>query len=106
MSTSLIKEIASIPLFEGLPQQQQEDLARSVVEQIFHKGQIIFSEGEEGIGFFVVLTGRVKIFKLSPEGKEQILHIFSSGEPFGEVPVFKGENFPAHAQALEESRIL
>lgn len=105
MAMPLIEEIAAIPLFQGLPQQQQEDLARIVVEQIFHKGQIIFSEGEEAIGFFVVLTGRVKVFKLSPEGKEQILHIFGSGEPFGEVPVFKGENFPAHAQALEESRI-
>jgi CRP-like cAMP-binding protein len=53
----------------------------------------------------VVITGRVKIFKLSPEGKEQILHFFGPGEPFGEVPVFAGQHFPANAEALEESRV-
>ena len=76
------------------------------VEKAFSKGQSIFSEGEEGTGFYVMIKGRVKIYKLSPEGKEQILHIFGMGEPFGEVPVFAGENFPANAEALEKSRAL
>ena len=76
------------------------------VEKAFSKGQTIFSEGEEGTGFYVMIKGRVKIYKLSPEGKEQILHIFGMGEPFGEVPVFAGENFPANAEALENSRAL
>jgi CRP/FNR family transcriptional regulator, dissimilatory nitrate respiration regulator len=101
----LIDQIAVIPLFQGLPRQQQEDLAMIVVEQIFKRGQTIFSEGDEGSGFNVVISGRVKIFKLSPEGKEQILHILGPGEPFGEAAVFAGENFPAHAAALAESRV-
>ena len=98
--------IDAIPIFNGLPQEQKEDLSRIAVEKAFSKGQIIFSEGEEGTGFYVVITGRVKIYKLSPEGKEQILHIFGMGEPFGEVPVFAGENFPANAEALEKSTAL
>lgn len=49
----------------------------------------------------MVSKGRVKIFKLSPEGKEQILHVFGHGEPFGEVAVFEGRNFPASAEAME-----
>jgi CRP/FNR family transcriptional regulator len=53
-----------------------------------------------------VATGLVKIFKVSPGGKEQILHIFGPGEPFGEVPVFTGSHFPASAEAIAESRIL
>ena len=72
----------------------------------FIRGEIIFSEGDEGNGFYVVISGKVKIFKLSSEGKEQILHIFGPGSPFGEVPVFSGEHFPAYAETLEESRIL
>jgi CRP/FNR family transcriptional regulator len=92
-------------LFHGLPREYQEDLATIVADQIFRRGQIIFSEGDEGHGFYVVISGRVKIFKVSPEGKEQILHIFGPGEPFGEVPVFAGENFPAHAESIEDSRI-
>ncbi len=101
----LIDQIAAIPLFQGLPREQQEDLAMIVVDQIFRRGQTIFSEGDEGAGFYVVISGRVKVFKLSPEGKEQIFHILGPGEPFGEAAVFAGENFPAYAEALAESRV-
>ena len=101
----LISHIAAIPLFEGLPKTQHEDLAMIVVDQVFNRRQIIFSEGDAAIGFYVVISGRVKIYKLSSEGKEQILHIFGPGEPFGEVPVFTGQHFPANAEAMEKSRI-
>jgi CRP-like cAMP-binding protein len=102
---SILKHIARVPLFEGLPREQIEDLVMIVADQVFRKGETIFSEGEDGNGFYVVITGRVKIFKLSSEGKEQILHFFGPGEPFGEVPVFTGQHFPAHAEAMEESRV-
>jgi CRP-like cAMP-binding protein len=101
----IIKHLAAIPLFEGLPREQQEDLAMIVADQIFRRGQTIFTEGDDATGFYVGITGRVKIFKLSFEGKEQILHIFGPGEPFGEVPVFTGQHYPANAEAMEESRI-
>ena len=101
----LISHIAAIPLFEGLPKAQHEDLAMIVVDQVFNRRQIIFSEGDAAIGFYVVISGRVKIYKLSSEGKEQILHIFGPGEPFGEVPVFTGQHFPANAEAMEKSRV-
>ena len=67
---------------------------------------MIFSEGDEGYGFYVVAKGMVKIYKVSPEGKEQILHIFGQGEPFGEVPVFSGSAFPANAQAIEKCSLI
>ena len=102
----LTATIAAIPLFQGLPTPQIEDLTMIVQEQVVRKGQIIFSEGDDGIGFYVVLAGRVKVFKLSMDGKEQILHLFGPGEPFGEVPVFSGQKFPASAATMEESRIL
>ncbi len=105
ISMGITEQISSIPLFRGLPEKHIEDLAMIVVDQVFRRGQIIFSEGDEGTGFYVVIWGRVKIFKLSPEGKEQILHIFGQREPFGEVPVFTGQRFPANAEAMEESRI-
>ena len=101
----IAKRIATIPLFEGLPQEQLEDLAGIVEEPMFRKGQTIFSEGDEGAGFYVVASGRVKVFKLSSEGKEQILHILGPGEPFGEVPVFAGQHFPANAEAMDDSRL-
>jgi CRP/FNR family transcriptional regulator len=100
-----IAQIAAIPLFNGLPRQQHDKLAHIAKERSFKRGQTIFAEGDEGIGFYVLISGKVKIFKLSPEGKEQIFHVFGPGEPFGEASVFAGERFPAHAETLEESRV-
>jgi len=102
---NILEAAAQIPLFEGLPADQLEDLIMILTDQVFRKGEVIFSEGEEGKGFYVVIQGRVKVYKLSPDGKEQILHIFGQGEPFGEVPVFTGQKFPAHSEAMEESRV-
>ena len=96
----IIKHIASIPFFEELPDEQIEDLSMIVTDQEFHRGQMIFSEGDDGTGFYVVVSGRVKIFKLSPDGKEQILHIFGPGDPIGEVAVFSGQHFPANASKI------
>ncbi len=72
----------------------------------YRKGQLIFQEGDPGKGFYVVASGRIKVFKISPEGKEQILHIFGPGEPFGEAAVFARRPFPASAASLEDSAIL
>jgi len=98
--------IAATPLFGGLPGDQLEEIGRLALERRYHKGEVVFAEGDRGSGFFIVAVGRVKVFKVSSEGKEQILHIFGPGEPFGEVPVFTGRSFPAYAEALSESRLL
>ncbi len=102
----IIDQLSSGSFFKGLPREQLKSLSGIVVDRGVEKGQLIFSEGEEGIGFFVVTCGRIKVFKISPDGKEQILHIFGVGEPFGEVPVFEGKSFPASAEALERGRVL
>ncbi|MFO8031590.1 MAG: Crp/Fnr family transcriptional regulator [Desulfohalobiaceae bacterium] len=100
------QELAQIPLFSGLHEPQLQKLAQIAKTKVFQSGQTIFQEGQAAVGFYVLLQGRVKISKLSLEGKEQILHLFGPGEPFGEVPVFAGENFPAHAQAMQDSSML
>lgn len=80
-----------------------EDIA-STLE--FKSQEIIFHEGDKGDGFYMVEKGRIKVFKLSFEGKEQILHIYGPGHLFGEVPAFSGKNFPASSMALEKTRII
>ncbi len=95
--------IAAIPIFNGLPEDQMAAIKQIAITKRFNKGEVIFSEGDAGNGFFVIAQGRVKIFKVSAEGKEHILHIYGSGQPFGEVPVFAGQKFPANAQALEKT---
>lgn len=99
-------DLNQIPLFEGLSASDLLDLTSIAITKNFKRGNTIFSENEPGLGFYVVTEGKVKIFKISSEGKEQILHIFGPGEPFGEAPVFAGQRFPAHALALEDSEVL
>jgi CRP/FNR family transcriptional regulator len=104
--TKILDIINKIPAFNGLSENQLREIRSIAVDRRFEKGEIIFSEGDKGNGFYVVVGGQVKIFKLSPEGKEQILHIFGSGDPVGEVAVFAGRSFPANAEAITASRLL
>ena len=98
--------LADMPMFEALSRGQRERVAGIALEKAFAKGQVIFSDGEEAHGFYVATAGRVKVYKLSPEGKEQILHVFGVGEMFGEAAVFEGGRFPAYAEALGPCRAL
>ncbi len=93
-------------LFGGL---SEEDLAR--IEALarlrnLEKGEVIFSYGEEAKGFFLVVEGRVKIYRLSPRGRQQIIHVFGPGEVFAEVALFSGSKYPAWAEAMEPSKVL
>jgi CRP-like cAMP-binding protein len=101
----LVQMVADIPLFKGLPKEQLDEVVNSMADQTFDRGQTVLSEGEVAEGFFVLVQGKVKIFKLSTEGKEQILHFVGPGESFGEVPMFSGGRFPASAETTEKSRI-
>lgn len=93
-------------LFSGIPEAQLDEVAAIAVAKTCRRGESIFFEGDEGTGFYMVVEGQVKIYKMSFGGKEQILHIFGPGEPFGEVPVFHGQPFPANAMALVNSSLL
>jgi CRP-like cAMP-binding protein len=69
-------------------------------------GSQIFRPTERAERFFVVLAGRVKIFKLSPRGEEQILHLYGSGETFGEAAMWANINYPAFADTLADTTLL
>jgi len=98
--------ISQTILFTGLPTHHLEEFLKIAIKKDFGKNELIFSEGDDGIGFYINVEGMVKIFKLSSEGKEQILHIFGPGEPYGEVPVFSGKSFPANAESISKSKAL
>jgi CRP/FNR family transcriptional regulator len=93
-------------LFKGLQDAQLERVSEISYEKSYKRGESIFFEGDEATGFYMVAEGKIKIFKMSPDGREQILHIFGPGEPFGEVPVFHGQPFPANAVSMVQSSLL
>ena len=99
------KHLSLVDLFNGLSLQQLEEVVRIVSDKEYKKGEPVFYDGDEGIGFYIVISGRVKVFKVSPDGKEQIMHIFGPGQPFAEVPVFEGSRYLANAEAMERSRL-
>jgi CRP/FNR family transcriptional regulator len=101
-----VEFISKISVFNGLSPAQLEEVRQIADYRNFAKGETIFLEGDRGSGFYVVIKGQVKIFKLAMDGKEHILHIIGPGDPFGEVAVFAGRSFPANAEALADSRLL
>lgn len=99
------QHLSQVDLFKGLTVAQLDAIARIVSDKEYAKGQLIFSEGDDGVGFYLVIQGRIKVYKVSPDGKEQIMHIFGPGQPFAEVPVFEGSRYPANAEAMDGSRL-
>ena len=98
--------IAGSFLFAGISPDQLTKLADISIVKPFARGEPIFFENDAADGFYMVIEGKVKIFKISLEGREQILHIFGQGEPFGEVAVFQDRPFPANATALGKGKLL
>lgn len=103
---SLAASLCRLSLFEGLADEQISAVAAIAAPRRYGKGELIFSDGDRGDGFYAIVSGQVKVFKMSDGGKEQILHIFGPGDPFGEVPVFEGRSFPASAMAITDSRLV
>ncbi len=99
-------DISNIPLFQGLPESALSMLESILKKQEFPRGKNIFVEGSESAGFYIIVRGRVKVFKLSAEGKEQILHIVNSRGLLGAVSAFTGTPYPAHADAMEKTNAL
>jgi CRP/FNR family transcriptional regulator len=103
MSTELLRRCL---LFAGL---KEEDLKRiraiASLKQI-KKKEILFSDGEEARGFYVILSGRVKLFKVSLEGKEQILHIVGAPDAFAEAALFLEGTYPAFAETMTDCQLL
>lgn len=104
--SELLDFLAETDIFHGLPSEQLAEIAQVARLQTFDKRETLFHQGEIGNGFYIVQTGRVKVFQLSASGREQILHVFSMGDHFAEVPAFDGQAFPASAEALEHTTVL
>lgn len=94
------------PLFAGLSDDDLDALMGIVRIREHARGELLFSEGELADGFFVVLDGKVKVYKLSPEGKERILHVIQPGGTFAEAAIFGDGLYPAYAEPLQTSKLI
>jgi CRP-like cAMP-binding protein len=103
MSRDLLRRC---PLFAGLQEKDLQKIKAIALPRQFKKREVLFSDGEEAKGFYVILSGKVKLYKISPEGKEQILHVVSAPDAFAEAALFFEGTYPAFAEALNDSQLL
>jgi CRP/FNR family transcriptional regulator len=102
---ALAAMLEHVALFSGLDASARKSVARLTVERRVPAGQVLFRQGESADGFYVVLDGKVKVYKLSTDGRQQILHAFGPGQAFAEAAMFAGDSFPAFAETLSECRL-
>jgi len=101
----LVAVLQGTALFSGLSAEELRALAARTVRKRFKTGELLFSEGEPCHGLHIIATGKVRIFKTSVSGREQVLAINQAGESVAELPVFDGGEYPASAIAIEETHI-
>ena len=97
--------LRQVDYFQELPEADLTHLRELAVAQRLDAGQVLFLEGEPCLGMYLVGQGRVRIYKVSPEGREQVLRLARAGDSFAEVPVFDGGPNPASADAMEASLV-
>ena len=93
------------PYFVVLSSEELAFIAERIIARDYGKGEQIFAEGEPCQGLYIVHKGQVRVYKLSAEGREQVLRNFKDGQSFNEVAVFDGGPNPAHADATTPSTL-
>jgi len=95
--------LRQIPIFTGLDTELLKQIYEHTTERLYQRGLTIFQEGDAGVGFHYVKSGKIKIVKLSEDGREHIIHVLSAGELFAEVLLFRSGEYPCTAVAVEDS---
>ena len=102
----MIKNLNKIDLFKNLSDEDFKELEPYLTTTLYKKKDDIFNEGDAPEWFYIVATGKIKITKISQDGKEIILEIISPNEIFGGVAVLRNFPYPANAVAMEDSEVV
>lgn len=95
-----------LPIFAELDESAIARLAARCVSRKVGDGHVLFNAGDSCRGLYVIESGRVRIYRTSPEGKEQVLHVEGAGRAVAELPLFDGGMYPASAITIEPSRLV
>jgi CRP/FNR family transcriptional regulator, cyclic AMP receptor protein len=104
--SNLVRVLKGSPLFAALSDSEMEALSARTASRSYSSGELLFSEGERCAGLYIIVSGRVRIFKVSASGREHVLAIEGPGSSIAELPVFDGGTYPASAAAVEASELL
>ncbi|MFO7814766.1 MAG: Crp/Fnr family transcriptional regulator [Halanaerobiales bacterium] len=98
--------LKDLTVFSRLESDELELVCESSFEKYYQKGEIIFFENDDYGGLYLLVSGRVKLSMLSPDGKEKVLNILQEGDIMGEVSFFDLDPHPITAEAMENARIV
>jgi len=97
--------VRSSSIFSELTEEEIMKWKKLQSKNLYKKHSILFYEGNKPFGLYILCAGRVKLYKTTPDGKQQIVKIINPGEIFGEKSLFADDNYTATAETLEMSQI-
>jgi CRP-like cAMP-binding protein len=104
--TGLISTLRCCQLFSGLSQEDLTAIASFSRLKTLAKDESLFREGEASVGFYLVQSGAINVHRVNAAGKEQVIHVFRSGESLAEAALASAQGYPANARAVEASAVL
>jgi len=104
--TAIVNALRACQLFTGLSPVELASIAATTVSKFVEKDAYLFREGEPALGFYVVQKGAINVHRVSSVGKEQVIHVFRTGDSFAEVALATEMGYPADARAVESSQVL
>lgn len=103
---ALASALRGTAIFEGLSEADLLQIAGYSEPRVLAKDEILFEEGQPVTGFYVVLKGLIKAYRVDEAGREQVIHLIPEGQSFAEPAVAGLPGYPAHARALEKSEVV
>ncbi len=103
---SLVSEMQELALFSGIDKSELENIASNIQKLYFSEGSVIFNEGEEAKGMYIITKGDVKARRITSDGREVVLFISRAGYLIGEGAVFQDNTHPSTAVATTNVSLL
>jgi CRP-like cAMP-binding protein len=104
--TAISATLRQSKMFSSLSPADLAAVADGCSLRSLQRGEMLFREGEKSEGFYVMQAGSVSIYKVTPDGREQIICVFRPPESFAEVTLATVDNYPANGMALEPSQVI
>ncbi|HEY8962241.1 MAG TPA: Crp/Fnr family transcriptional regulator [Luteolibacter sp.] len=103
---ALAAALRQASIFNGLSESDLLQIAGYSERRSLAKDEILFEEGQPVKGFYVVLKGLIKAYRVDESGREQVIHLIPAGQSFAEPAVAGLPGYPAHTRALEKSEVV
>ncbi|MFO1435080.1 MAG: Crp/Fnr family transcriptional regulator [Gammaproteobacteria bacterium] len=104
--TDSSQTLSRLPLFSNVEAPSLATLAAATTTKVLNRGDVLFNRGDPALGFYVVITGQIKLAFSSASGDEKIVTLIAPGQSFGEAVMFMEKSYPVLAAALVDSTVL